>query len=213
MTTLVIGDIQGCYVELLELVEKAGMTDSDRIVALGDIVDRGPDPQNVIDYFRTKPNAETIMGNHERKHVESYHGRTQPAKSQVLTKQQVTDYPGIIAWMETLPQYMRLPEADLVHGFFEPGIPLEKQWEKVIVGVMGGQKKIQALPKPWYEMYDGDKPLIVGHHNYTGTSTPFIYKDRVYGLDTSCCHGGALTGLLLPEFRIVQVPAKKNYWT
>jgi len=34
MQTLVVGDIHGCYLEFLELLGKAGLTDGDRIVAL-----------------------------------------------------------------------------------------------------------------------------------------------------------------------------------
>ena len=66
--------------------------------------------------------------------------------------------------------------------------------------------------RPWYELYDGDKPLLVGHHNYSNTDQPFIYQDRVFGLDTDCVTGRALTGLLLPSFKIVSVPSRANYW-
>ena len=38
MTTLVIGDIHGCYVELQALLDKAGVGDDDLILAVGDIV-------------------------------------------------------------------------------------------------------------------------------------------------------------------------------
>lgn len=38
MKTLVIGDLHGCYVELAELLDP-GLSSSDEIIALGDIVD------------------------------------------------------------------------------------------------------------------------------------------------------------------------------
>ena len=41
---------------------------------------------------------------------------------------------------------------------------------------------------------------------------PPVYQDRVYGLDTGCCTGGRLTGLLLPDFRFLSVPSRANYW-
>ncbi|MEQ8191762.1 MAG: hypothetical protein ABRQ39_27605, partial [Candidatus Eremiobacterota bacterium] len=41
---------------------------------------------------------------------------------------------------------------------------------------------------------------------------PFIYKDRVFCIDTGCCRGGKLTGVLLPEFKIVSVKSEKDYW-
>jgi len=100
------------------------MADGDRIIALGDIVDRGPDSPAVLDFFRTHPNASSIMGNHERKHLLSFRGEIQPARSQVLARRQFTEtlYPDAVAFMAGLPTFMELPEAILVHGFLEPGI-------------------------------------------------------------------------------------------
>ena len=65
MQTLVIGDIHGCYVELLALLEKAGLGDGDSIIAVGDIVDRGPETPQVLDFFQQMPNAYALMGNHD----------------------------------------------------------------------------------------------------------------------------------------------------
>jgi hypothetical protein len=71
----------------------------------------------------------------------------------------------------------------------------------------------EQLGRPWYELYDGPKPLIVGHQDYLGTGMPLIWKDRVLGLDTSVHLGGALTGLLLPEFRVISVPSRGHHWS
>jgi hypothetical protein len=99
-----------------------------------------------------------------------------------------------------------------VHGFFEPGVALWDQREDVIVGTLSAEAYLNRhYPGEWFEMYDGDKPLIVGHHDYLGTGKPLIHE-RVYCLDTGCCRGGALTGIILPEFRIVSVPSRRNYW-
>ena len=38
--TFVIGDIHGCYAELQELLGKAGLSSSDEIIALGDVVEK-----------------------------------------------------------------------------------------------------------------------------------------------------------------------------
>lgn len=56
------------------------------------------------------------------------------------------------------------------------------------------------------------KPVIVGHFNYTGTDQPFVYRDKVYGLDTDCVTGKSLTGILLPSFQFVSVPSRGNLW-
>jgi hypothetical protein len=215
MQTLVIGDIHGCYVELLALLEKAGLGDGDSIIAVGDIVDRGPETPQVLDYFRQMPNARTLMGNHERKHVRGARHEVKLALSQLISQQQFGEaYPEAVAWMGTLPLYVELPEAIIVHGYLEPGIPLAQQNPSVVCGTMGGDKILrERYERPWYEYYTDDKPVIVGHNNYNRTDQPFVYKDKVFGLDTDCVHGKPLTGLLLPAFRIVSVPSRGNHWS
>ena len=72
--TLIIGDIHGCYEEMLALIEAARLTDADQIVAVGDLIDRGPDSPAIYRYFRDNPQAISLMGNHERKHVRAARG-------------------------------------------------------------------------------------------------------------------------------------------
>lgn len=53
MQTLVIGDIHGCYDEFQTLLDKAGLTEDDSIVSVGDCVDRGPKTPAVLRFFVT----------------------------------------------------------------------------------------------------------------------------------------------------------------
>ena len=160
------------------------------------------------------PNALLIMGNHERKHVRADRHEVKLARSQKISRIQFGEtYPYALTFMSELPLYLDLPDALVVHGYFEPGLPLTQQLATVLCGTMGGDKHLRTqFDRPWYELYDGDKPLLVGHHNYSNTDQPFIYQDRVFGLDTDCVTGRALTGLLLPSFKIVSVPSQANYW-
>jgi serine/threonine protein phosphatase 1 len=214
MQTLVIGDIHGCYVELQALLEKADLSDDDLIIGLGDIVDRGPETPQVLDFFRNTPKTRALMGNHERKHVRAARGEIKLAISQQISRQQLGDgYPEAVLWMESMPLFIELPEALLVHGYLELGVPLEEQKPTVLCGTMGGEKILrERYDRPWYELYKGEKPIIVGHHNYTDTDQPFVHRDKIFGLDTSCVNGKSLTGLLLPSFRIVSVPSRGNLW-
>ncbi len=214
MKQLIVGDIHGCYAELCDLLDQAGLSPDDEIIALGDIVDRGPESPQVLDFFRRQPNAHSLMGNHERKHVRSLAGELQPALSQIITRDQLGNaYSAAVDYMRGLPHWRELPDATLVHGFFEPGVPVTEQRPVVIVGTLSGDAYLrESFAKPWYELYDGAQPLIVGHHDYLRTGQPLVYQDRVYGLDTGCCTGGRLTGLLLPNFQFVSVPSRANYW-
>ncbi len=214
MQTLVIGDIHGCFYELQALLDKAGLAENDPLISLGDCVDRGPETPEVLRFFRDRSNTQLLMGNHERKHLRGSRHEVKLARSQQISKIQFGDaYPEALTFMGTLPLYLDLPEAILVHGYFEPGISPEKQNPMVLCGTMGGDKHLRThYAQPWYELYAGDKPILVGHENYTGTDQPFVCQDLVFGLDTSCVTGKALTGLLLPAFRFVSVPSRADHW-
>ena len=215
MQTLLIGDIHGCYAELQDLLDKAGLGEDAQIIALGDVLDRGPESPQVFWFFQQTPHAQSLMGNHERKHVRGARREVKLATSQEITQWQMgkTAYQHTLAWMQTLPIYLELPEAILVHGYLEPNIPLSEQRPTVLTGTMSGDRYLtKTYDRPWYELYQGDKPVVVGHHDYQRNGQAFIYQDRVYGLDTSCVHGKTLTGLLLPNFKTITVPSRQNHW-
>jgi serine/threonine protein phosphatase 1 len=214
MQTLVIGDIHGCWPELQALLDKAGLGAGDSIIALGDVVDRGPETPEVLEFFRRQATARSLMGNHERKHIRGARHEVRLAQSQKIARLQLGEaYLGALAFMETFPLYLELPEALLVHGYLEPGVPMEEQRDTVLCGTMGGDKYLREhYTRPWYELYAGEKPVIVGHLDYCRKGEAFIYQDLVYGLDTSCVHGKVLTGLLLPGFQVLSVPSRGNLW-
>jgi hypothetical protein len=70
MSDFLIGDISGYKKEFEELIkDKPWIT---RIVALGDIIDRGPDSKGLIEFFKNNPQHACLMGNHEHMMIKSY---------------------------------------------------------------------------------------------------------------------------------------------
>lgn len=66
MATYVTSDAHGHLRALDRALELAQPSAEDRIVVLGDMVDRGPDPVGVLDLVRSLPGAHVLLGNHER---------------------------------------------------------------------------------------------------------------------------------------------------
>ncbi|MEE8468028.1 MAG: metallophosphoesterase [Planctomycetota bacterium] len=64
MATWVLGDIHGCAQELSELVETLALARDDRLLCVGDLFHRGPDPLGVMDLLQ-EHGALFILGNHE----------------------------------------------------------------------------------------------------------------------------------------------------
>jgi bis(5'-nucleosyl)-tetraphosphatase (symmetrical) len=63
----VIGDLQGCYVSLLRLLDKINYHEhTDRLWFVGDLVNRGPDSLKVLRFIRNLPLTPRItLGNHD----------------------------------------------------------------------------------------------------------------------------------------------------
>ncbi len=66
----VVGDIHGCLAELTRLLEALPLKAEDKLIFLGDYVDRGPDSKEVVSYLldlQDRANHEMIFlkGNHE----------------------------------------------------------------------------------------------------------------------------------------------------
>ena len=80
------------------------------------------------------------------------------------------------------------------------------------LAISGEQELAKRLPGAWYDHYDGNKPLVFGHHDYLRNGQPLVREGRLYGIDTGCVYGGLLTALVLPAFSTVSVRARENYW-
>jgi len=71
--TIFIGDVHGCREELAELMREAlvGTPGEDRVIFVGDLVDKGPDSLGVLRdvqrILRTFPGSCVVAGNHEEK--------------------------------------------------------------------------------------------------------------------------------------------------
>ncbi len=205
---IIIGDIHGCFDELQRLLDALAVTADDRLISVGDLVDRGPRSPEVWEFFATRPNTVVLMGNHERKHV-----RGVLSDSQRIVQLQLGErYEAFVAWAAGLPYFLETPEAIVVHGGFECGVPLTEQREDVLAGTTSGSKVLEKLypGRYWTDEYADAKPIVFGHH-VVGDEVK-IWNERVYGLDTGACHGGYLSALVLPDFTVHRVRAPHDYW-
>src|ERR1041385_2304651 len=65
--TIVIGDIHGCFDELTDLLALAKLQPEDRVVAVGDLITKGPKNREVLDLFIDDDRFSSVIGNHDRK--------------------------------------------------------------------------------------------------------------------------------------------------
>ena len=206
--TFVVGDIHGCYDELIDLIKKMGVDADDTLVSVGDIVDRGNKSKEVYEYFINRPNSKVIVGNHERKHINGVLSYAQ----EIVKVQFGQDYQTFLNWLNTLGYSYETKEAIIVHAAFEHDKSLRDQKDEVLSGSTSGERYLEKkyeVNTYWTDYYKGEKPIIYGHH--VVGEFPII-KNNTYGIDTGACHGGVLTAIELPGFIMHQVKSKEDYW-
>jgi len=236
MRTLLVGDIHGCLDELQALLDRAGLCAGDQVVALGDLVDRGPASPAVVALFQrgevSGVTLRALMGNHEDRHLRGRGGTGVLAASQQMTAAQFGGldspaYHEALDWMETLPLWFEQPDQRVlaVHGALTADSSVRRVPRDVLVGKLRATMRLRKQGWwPWYARWAdwaSSKPrwrgwtVVVGHRHYLGNGRPLVHEHghvRVVGIDTGCCRGGFLTGLLLPEHRFVRVRAARRHW-
>lgn len=214
---IAIGDIHGCHQELADLLTQLQLQKEDRLILLGDLINRGPDSNKVIDLAR-RHNALALLGNHELRLLN--HRRNKDPLSVIRETDRATYQqlrPEDWAYLEAMPLTHELPELNIVfvHGGFLPGEPWQKQPASVVTRIQvidqnGRPRKRADAPEalPWADFWNGPPYVVYGH-----TPRSEIYKLKwSVGIDTACVMGGQLTAFVLPERRFVQVKAHKRYY-
>ena len=78
MSTYAIGDVQGCYQELIELLDRLQFNDhSDTLWFCGDLVNRGKASLETLRFIKQLPHAVTVLGNHDL-HLLAYANNIRP---------------------------------------------------------------------------------------------------------------------------------------
>jgi hypothetical protein len=213
---IAIGDIHGCADEFAQLLERLRPSRQDRIILLGDLVNRGPESGRVIALARRHAHR-SLLGNHELRLL-NYRKTGDPThlkKSDYETLQQLTaaDW----AYLQQMRLTFHVPELDtvLVHAGFLPRRPWRGQPARVVtriqvIGPDGEPHKRSEYPAAphWSEHWVGPPFVIYGH---TPRDQPLKTKWSL-GIDTACVQGGTLTACILPGRELVQVPARDSYF-
>lgn len=204
--TVFIGDVHGCSEELSLLLAKLPAPVGQNLIFLGDLVNKGPDPEGVVRTVLSL-SARCLRGNHENDHLRWASGQSRPKPESRTTKSRMAPetYAAYLSLAEAMPLFLAGDAYVAVHAAVEAGIALEQQDPAVLTGDT-------AMPASWITTVDLGRPLVAGHKRYAkDPSLPFIREGRFYGIDTGCVYGGALTALLLPSGSIIQIPARQRW--
>lgn len=233
MRHIFVGDVHGCLNELRSLISNIMLESDDKLIFVGDLVDKGPNSLGTLRYvqnlLRLYPGSVAISGNHEEKALRLHEkGALQESWASEAT-------PEDWAFIRSMPLMHRVAEHNIlaIHGgifpaFFQkhpdafPALESANDWRSRGGKLMDRARRFlrvrfvnpegnmvqlgqeQLGDRFWADTYDGRLGFIVYGHQ------PFPRpRDTPHsmGIDTGCVSGGMLTAFIVPKSGI------KNAWT
>jgi hypothetical protein len=208
--TIVVGDIHGCYDELISLLDKVGFGADDRLVSVGDLITKGPKSREVLDLFIKEPRLTAVLGNHDLAIRRRWNGEKLKLKSsqKPTHKELKKEKEHYVSYLNSLPFMIDLDKHLVVHAGLRPGVALHSQTTEDLTELRSlGPDRASRNGTPWYEVYDGEKVVLFGHWP---ASEP-RRGPKAIGLDTGCVYGRRLTAYIIETEKFESVPARRAY--
>ena len=208
--TIVVGDIHGCYDELVALLEKAEVGDEDRVVAVGDLITKGPKSKEVLELFMTDARFTTVIGNHDLALRRKWNGEDVDLTSsqKEAHKELKGEKDAYTTFLNRLPFTIDLDTHLVVHAGLRPNVELYSQTTGDLTRIRTlGPDRESDEGTPWYHVYYGEKTVLFGHWP---APEPRRGKKAI-GLDTGCVYGYNLTAYIIETDEFVSVEAEKAY--
>ena len=234
----IIGDVHGCFDELVELLKELGYKISTppdgetvieppqgrKAIFVGDFVDRGPKVAEVLRLvmgMQETGAAICVPGNHDVKLVHALQGKNvNPTHGLAESLSQLEGESAefktqIVEFLNRLVSHYVLDNGKLVVA--HAGMKAELQGrasgrvrEFALYGETTGETDAFGLPIRinWADEYRGDAMVVYGHTPVAESQ----WVNRTINIDTGCVFGGKLTALRYPEKELVSVPAHQTYY-
>ena len=160
MATYAIGDIQGCYRELLDLLNEINFDENrDRLWFTGDIINRGPESLATLRLIK-RLNAVTVLGNHDLHLLAVAAGKARLRKKDTLEPLlNAPDSSELLSWLQNRPLIHQ--DENMPYTLLHAGLP--PQWDITLaLGLAGEVEQVlrgQSAPKFFAHMY-GDQPDV-----------------------------------------------------
>ena len=161
-----IGDIHGHYDGLMRLLEAVDPSNEDQVYFVGDLIDRGPQSRQVVEYVRQNDHLGVIL-NHEQLLLEAFpygeahmpafqgwlYSGGQSTLSSYTSVDELFDH---LHWIKDLPFYLDLGDIWLVHAGLNPQHTLAEQTSHEYCWI---RDSFHSHTQPYF----ADKLIITGH--------------------------------------------------
>jgi hypothetical protein len=208
MRTLVVGDVHGCADELAKLVEQAKPT---RVVLVGDLFTKGPDPVGVWRQIH-QGGFQAVLGNHDARVLEAWDDPLTTDKSAARVVHELeAEAPEALPWTRALPLFREVAGFTVVHAGLHPSGDLARTTRQMAITMRRWPEEGEGN-KRWTAVYEGERRVIYGHDAVRGLVR--IRRGQqtwLLGIDTGCVYGRQLTGYIVEKDELLHVPAARVY--
>lgn len=220
----VIGDVHGCFDELMVMLKRISNHDKILKLFVGDLVNKGPKNSEVINFMINHTNeCLSVRGNHDEVVISEWvtnsknPGSLRPKNKWIesITKDQI-DY------LINMPYTISLPAINnsiIVHAGLIPNQSIDTIDKNALVSmrnlveIKSNQFEWKSKPSEgiaWIEKWLGPQFVYFGHD-----AKRKLQKGQfAIGLDTGCVYGNQLTGIFIHGNRkgqFVSIDAKEKY--
>lgn len=208
--TNIIGDLAGEYKAMIALIDK--MPEGE-VISVGDMIDRGPQSKEILDYFMNTPNTQVILGNHEHMMLDfltygRFYGDSvwlwNGGNATIASAGSHASLQKYIDWIAQLPKYIIIDDVFISHSFlsnFENIDPVEYACD------FGSNynKKLESTiiwnrAEPMRQKF---RLQVCGHNSQFGLRE-WRDKDGLYAICLDDSRYKRLTGLYLETMTIYQ---------
>ncbi len=192
MRTLFVGDVHGCAAQLTALVDRAR---PDRLVLLGDLWSKGPDPAGVWKIIEER-RAEAVLGNHDERMLQVWgtDGDTGHHRACRALPSAARD------WAARLPLFLYGEGWVAVHAGVHPELGPAGTARRTALTVRRWPNDDDPERPFWWQLYRGAPRVFYGHDAMRGVQI----HPRTVGLDSGCVYGNVLSGWVLETDELVQ---------
>lgn len=204
MATYAIGDVQGCFDSLQALLARIAYDPGvDRLLFVGDLVNRGPKNVEVLRWAMAQGSrVQTVLGNHDThliaRHIGATGAKRRDTLDDVLT---APDRDALVGWLRSQPLAVREGRHLVVHAGILPGLRADDVLARSaeVSAVLQGSDALTLLriarerqPRRWDDSLTGLERVRVALQGFTVLR--MVWRDGTPNLEYNGGPQGAPSG-------------------